>query len=166
MPPARDPVERFWEKVEKTHSCWLWTGSLNGAGYGQLSIRNRPARAHRFIYELLVGPIPTGLFVCHTCDVRHCVRPDHLFLGDARDNSQDMLQKKREASRLHLRGESSVSRNIAGRRERKDRVLELLSTGRPVKDIALEVGMTRRAVYNIAQGRSWQRVFIGSPAAR
>lgn len=81
------PEARFWAKVNKdgpapTHrsdlgSCWLWTASTNW-GYGVLSIDGRSIRAHRFAYELLVGPIPEGLQLDHLCHVRHCVRPDHL----------------------------------------------------------------------------------------
>jgi hypothetical protein len=71
--------ERFWEKVVQTDTCWLWTGSLSN-GYGNIRPRNGEPmmRAHRFAYELLVGPIPEGLHLDHLCRVRHCVNPDHL----------------------------------------------------------------------------------------
>lgn len=70
--------ERFWSKVEKTETCWLWTASLCD-GYGQFSVSaGLPRRAHRVAYELLVGPIPEGLTLDHLCRVRNCVRPDHL----------------------------------------------------------------------------------------
>ena len=64
---------KFWAKVEKTESCWLWTGYIYN-GYG----RYRHKRVHRIVYEELVGEIPEGLVLDHLCRVRNCVRPDHL----------------------------------------------------------------------------------------
>ena len=77
-PIPRDPIERFWEKVDKTGPCWEWTAS-KVYGYGQFGIAHQKhARAHRFAYELLVGPIPEGLELDHLCRNRACVNPDHL----------------------------------------------------------------------------------------
>lgn len=104
-------TERFWRHVDKSGTCWLWTGSLSGSGYGQFwpgGRRGDLTGAHRFSWELHNGPIPDGLHVCHHCDVKLCVRPDHLFLGTASDNNQDMTQKGRHASRTnpdwHVKG--------------------------------------------------------------
>ena len=73
--------ERFWAKVDLTLSCWLWTGALTAAGYGQIGTggrRDPKVYAHRYVYELLVGPIPEGLHIDHLCRVRKCVNPAHL----------------------------------------------------------------------------------------
>jgi hypothetical protein len=72
--------QRFWSRVEKTDGCWLWTGGRGSAGYGSLTRNHRRDRigAHRFAYELLVGPIPKGKQLDHLCRVRHCVNPAHL----------------------------------------------------------------------------------------
>jgi hypothetical protein len=78
MAVKRDPVERFWAKVEKTDTCWLWTAALNSNSYGHIDVDGHSVKAHRFSYELLVGPVPEGLDLDHLCRVRHCVRPDHL----------------------------------------------------------------------------------------
>ena len=67
--------ERFWAKVDKTPTCWLWTGAKTG-GYGVFGHPQR--RSHRLSYEWLVGPIPEGLQMDHLCRVRACVNPDHL----------------------------------------------------------------------------------------
>lgn len=92
-------AERFWEKVEKTDGCWLWTASLTNKGYGEFRLNEpSPILAHRVAYELAHGPIPPGLFVCHHCDNPPCVRPDHLFLGTQKDNAQDMVRKGRHAN--------------------------------------------------------------------
>lgn len=83
--------ERFWAKVEKTRGCWLWTAWLNEKGYGYFHVvregRKRDIRAHRYAYEMLVGPIPDGHSLDHLCRVRHCVNPAHLEPVSIRDNS-------------------------------------------------------------------------------
>lgn len=95
------PLERrFWSYVRKSmgHNCWVWFGSKNKKGYGQIQQGprgGRPLLAHRLSWELHFGPIPENIMVLHTCDNFGCVRPDHLFLGTAADNTNDMIQKKR-----------------------------------------------------------------------
>lgn len=69
--------ERFWAKVDKTDTCWLWTASTT-FGYGRFREGSRLYRAHRWSYEALVGPIPEGLVIDHLCRVRACVNPDHM----------------------------------------------------------------------------------------
>ena len=92
----RDASDRFWQLVERTSDCWLWKGTLNRrTHYGKFWLNGRTVSAHRAAYELAIGPVPSGLLVLHHCDVRACVRPDHLFLGTQRDNMQDMSAKGR-----------------------------------------------------------------------
>lgn len=95
-----DTVRRFWEKVQKTPDCWLWTASRRRDGYGQFRVsgggeKNVVLSAHRISYELLVGPIPDGLCVLHKCDNPICVNPEHLFPGTMKDNVDDMMRKGR-----------------------------------------------------------------------
>src|SRR5258708_5631071 len=95
----RPEAERFWEKVRKTQSCWLWTGAhKNGRWpYGVLGGPgdDSPRLAHRVSWELHHGPIPAGMNVLHKCDNPPCVRPAHLFLGTFADNTADMVKKGR-----------------------------------------------------------------------
>ena len=70
--------ERFWSQVNKTDTCWLWTGYINPGGYGIAKSMGRRVKAHRMSYELLVGEIPTGLVLDHLCRNRSCVNPTHL----------------------------------------------------------------------------------------
>lgn len=109
MPPKgmmRDPAELFWAKVQKTDTCWLWTAAIGRlTGYGQFCVFRRPIKAHRFAWVLTRGPIPDGLFVCHHCDVRHCVNPAHLWLGTNLENMRDAQAKGRLRRRLPAIGE-------------------------------------------------------------
>ena len=90
------PVEaRFWERFNKTNTCWLWNRPLQQTGYGQIFSEGRPIAAHRLSWQLHFGAIPEGMSVCHTCDVKHCVNPSHLFLGSPKDNTHDMIKKGR-----------------------------------------------------------------------
>jgi hypothetical protein len=81
-------ADRFWPKVNKTDSCWLWTGSKTCSGYGQIAMRPGPPRlAHRVAWEISVGQIPDGLQVDHLCRNRLCVNPAHMELVGSRTNT-------------------------------------------------------------------------------
>lgn len=104
MPGSRafDPCVRFAEHFAiPTHGCWEWLGGVfKDSGYGKFNAgrvngRGVTVYAHRFSFEMFIGPIAHGQQVLHRCDNRRCVNPDHLFLGTQRDNMHDMLSKGR-----------------------------------------------------------------------
>ncbi len=87
----------FWSRCAKSDGCWIWQGRPRRDGYGQIKIDGLPVGAHRVAWKLAhpTEEIPTGYLICHHCDTPICVRPDHLFLGTAKDNSRDMMNKGR-----------------------------------------------------------------------
>lgn len=77
--PPRTTGQRFWAKVNKTETCWLWTGSRTAEGYGTFApTRRTRIGAHRYAYIISVGPIPDGLTLDHLCRNPGCVNPAHL----------------------------------------------------------------------------------------
>lgn len=94
-------LERFFAKIDfgpHTSGCHIWIGGKNQQNYGQFNAGGKQFRAHRFCYLTFIGPIPEGMFVCHSCDNPPCVNPDHLWIGTAKDNSDDKFKKGREGN--------------------------------------------------------------------
>lgn len=80
-------LNRIQRKINKTESCWLWTGSCFASGYGQVKFQRRNRRVHRLVYELLVGPIPDGMTLDHLCKIKNCVNPAHLEVVTGKENT-------------------------------------------------------------------------------
>lgn len=139
-----DTVRRFWKYVRKTDSCWLWTGTKDPTGYGRLH-RNR--RAHRIAWVIHNGPIPRDLYVCHKCDVRLCVNPDHLFVGSNLDNRRDSVAKGR-----HAFGERQGCHKLTESDVREMRTLFASMTN---TELARQFNVSRRAVRRVRTGEYW-----------
>lgn len=139
------PEQRFWPRVKKTKSCWIWIGAKFPSGYGEISVNNRSIRAHRFSYQIHYGPIPDGKIICHRCDNPACVNPDHLFLGTNKDNTQDMIRKKRG-----LVGEKNPCAKLT-----LEQVIEIRETNLPQRKIASKYGISQTMVGKIKRGTKW-----------
>lgn len=84
---------KFLKQVYFTDYCWVWKQVLTQGGYGCLKINGKSYAAHRLSFYIHKGKIPNNVFVCHTCDNKWCVNPDHLWLGTRKDNVQDAVRK-------------------------------------------------------------------------
>jgi len=91
---AKQRILDYSEPVTES-GCWIWTRCTSRQGYGQITICRKTIPASRVSYELFVGPIPDGMFVCHSCDTPPCVNPAHLWIGSPKDNVSDMIKKGR-----------------------------------------------------------------------
>lgn len=138
-------VRDFWSNV-KTHSpdrCWEWTACLSRSGYGQFCWNGKVGPAHRFAYIDKIGPVPSGVFVCHRCDNPPCCNPRHLFLGTAADNNKDCRDKGRNSPPPD---HSKLSR---------ERVMEIRSKFKPhlvtapmlAKEYGVPLHIVRHAIY-------------------
>lgn len=141
--------EYFWRKVTKTDTCWLWTAATQRDGYGHFHVNRKGVVAHRYSYELVHGPIPEGLVLLHTCDVRACVNPAHLKLGTQKDNILDAVAKGR-----HCHGETSG--NAKYTLAQITEVRRLLALGVSAKEVAFLTGVKKTTVYDISYNRSWR----------
>jgi hypothetical protein len=152
---SQSDIDRFFQKIRKTDSCWLWTGALYGAGrYGQFWAKGDMHLAHRISWMIHFQEIPKGFFVCHKCDVKQCVNPDHLFVGSPADNIDDMVRKKRCNPPI---GERSGTAKLT-----TAQVLEIRRkyAGGNVtqKELGILYGVADTAICRIITGRRWAHI--------
>jgi hypothetical protein len=99
-----DVRERLLNSIKiDENGCWIWQKSIGRGGYGKTYYKGKCYTAHRLSYKIFKGKIPKSMQVCHTCDVRKCVNPDHLWLGTAKDNMQDCVAKNRHVAPTGLK---------------------------------------------------------------
>lgn len=147
---------RFLSKcnIDKETGCWNWTRSLlNKNGYGQVIYLKKVGSAHRASYRLFVGFIPDGLCVCHKCDNRICINPEHLFIGTVADNNRDMTEKGRRA---YMKGE----KHSQARLKALDviEIRRLANRGINHSIIAVNFEVTKSQVGNIVARRNWKHI--------
>lgn len=111
MAKRRSEAERFWVKVQKTDSCWTWMAATYKCGYGAFAYDGGMKAAHRWAYKTLVGPIPEGMLLDHTCHNRACVNPAHLRLATEKLNAQNLAGAHRD----NPTGELNVQTHSNGR---------------------------------------------------
>jgi hypothetical protein len=143
--------KRFWAKVQKTDSCWLWTGDLRRDGYGRFCLNGKRVRAHRIAWQLERGRIATDECVLHSCDTPACVRPDHLFLGDRVINNADCVRKRRHAFGSVIGKSKLIDGDV-------DRIRDMLRARYAQYQIAEWFGVSQQTISRIARRSHWTHV--------
>ena len=156
-----EQLASFMARIERVpgpmpEPCWHWTGSRGTGGYGNLNMAVKAtrstSRAHRFAYAVASGaPIPVGGHVLHTCHIRHCVNPAHLYLSDNAQNTRD-----REAAGNTARGITHAMAKLTEQNVREIRFR--IATEESLSVIARAFGVDRPAIYKIAKGWTWKHV--------
>lgn len=142
--------ERIESKVEKIPEagCWVWMGSTQVRGYGEIISNKRKYSAHRASYEIFVGAIPDGMYVCHTCDNVYCVNPSHLFLGTQKANMEDMKSK----------GRSTFGEKNSKSKLKTQDVIEIKSSLLSDSKLAIKYNVCRQTINHIKLGNRWDHV--------
>jgi hypothetical protein len=149
------PTDRFWRRVRLGDGCWEWQGSTRN-GYGAFSLVTAEGKrcidAHRFSFMIHRGPIPYGLEVCHHCDNRRCVRPDHFFLGTKADNIRDAARKGRlVGNRTGNSGRPRITRT------QLDDLIASRQRGETYSSLEERLGLTRASLHR------WVRLHRADP---
>jgi hypothetical protein len=176
-------ISLFWSHVDKKkpNECWVWTGCLTEKGYGHVRFLGKDWKASRLAW-MLTKEDPGAFYVCHHCDNPACCNPEHLFLGTAKDNIQDMVKKGRHPrnktgylpsgnnhhSRLHpevmARGEQNGAAVLT-----EAKVLEILrlrSEGMSLQCMARRFNVSKGTIVFIIQRKTWRHVSISNDAGR
>lgn len=140
--------------IDNCSGCWNWTGTGSADGYGQLAIGGRTQRAHRLSYSFHFGPIPKGMHVCHRCDNRRCLNPDHLFLGTNADNMADKVSKGRQSCTGGRKGASHTLAKLTD----GDIVAIRAATGISQRKLAKQYGVSQVNICFIRSGRAWKHI--------
>ena len=145
-------MDRFWNKVEKTDTCWNWTAGTNSGGYGQIQCVDKLWKAHRMSYLLHHGTIDGTLKVLHKCDNKLCVNPDHLIQGTQKENIYDMIRK----GRANSGGLTKLNYEIA------EEIRKGYEDGLNQYQLADKYGVSQSQISNIILGKRWGAVYAQS----
>jgi hypothetical protein len=161
LTPRADTFEKAWDRLIRpkikrsaTGCCWLYTGTVDAAGYGSVLVggaAGKRTKVHRIAYAIFNGPLVDGLFVMHSCDEPSCVNPAHLSLGTCADNQRDMARKGRSyhGERHHMaKVTSDIVRAIRAER----------AAGARLRVLAGRYGISEMAVSDIARRKKWAHV--------
>lgn len=143
-------------EIRGEDECWPWTRSRQPAGYGQIAVDGKPQGAHRVGYTLLVGPIPEGELVRHTCDNPPCQNPRHWLTGTDADNHRDMVERGRALFPPPMAGTSHpvsklTDHQVLEIRRRRDQ-------GEQLKPLAAEYGVSIALISKIGRREAWKHL--------
>lgn len=155
----------FLSRIKVTDTgCHEWRGNVNNDGYGVIRVNKKMVSVHRYAYERVFGKIPKGLLVCHKCDNRKCVNPDHLFLGTHYDNNHDRSLKGRSGVRVFsdaerkrysemFKGENQTNAKLTD----KD-AIEIFKSNLSHGLLAKLYGVSKSVITNIKNKKAWRHI--------
>lgn len=152
-------LKRFWDKVEKTDTCWIWIAHKIKKGYGHFHFQTDDILAHRFSYQLHKGPIPEGKLVLHTCDNPSCVNPDHLWIGNEKENRDDADRKGRGkyfGSKIPKKGIENINCKLT--EDQVKEIRNLKETGKSLRNIAKQFNVFWLTIFNIVHRKTWKHI--------
>lgn len=156
MSVSAEDFARFMVKLDMSagkSGCWIWTGNAPSDRYGHFSVAGKAVKAHRWLYEAIIGTIPAGALLRHKCDNPPCCNPMHLEPGSSSDNRQDALSRGRIPSRQgekHPLAKINAESVAAIRRD--------AACGFTQKAIALKFGISPQHVGKIVRRENWGHV--------
>lgn len=146
--------ERLLSKVKvRKNGCWEWQGSISEKGYGRVGYEGKNNRAHRVSWIAFKGVIKKGFCVCHHCDNKRCINPDHLFQGTNQDNVTDKMIKGRYIIPSRPNGENHPLAKL----KNKD-VLYIRESNERAMDLAKKFKMHIGSIYSIKNKETWKHI--------
>jgi len=146
--------EKFWNHIIKVGTCWLWIGATYPNGYGRVRYKGKMCQTHRLAYEFEYGLIPDGMLICHQCDNRLCINPNHLFLGTYLDNNQDMIKKGRG---IYFKGEQSGNHKLTEKYVNEIRK-KYMSDNYTQRQLVKEYDVSSHAISCIVRYKTWKHI--------
>lgn len=137
-------------EIDPITGCWIWSRDCTDFGYGQMSVDGHPRLVHQVSYETFIGPRVVDMLVLHRCDNPPCCNPEHLYLGTAQDNMNDMVARGRDRK---ARGEASGTAKLTEQQVREIRASDLL-----LRQLVERYGVSERTIIEVRARRTWKHV--------
>ena len=150
MAPKEMPYVKKALRYKVIGACWEYSGTISSYGYGQFYHRGKTIRAHRAVYEIYNGKIPVDLIVCHTCDNRKCINPEHLYAGTYANNYQDAKDRQRINPPY---GESHHAAQLT-----KSDVQKIRNSNLSQRQLAARYGVAQTTISEVKRGLTWKTI--------
>lgn len=144
-------VDVYLSLAIKQGKCRVHSGALSDRGYGRTTYKGKMAKIHRLVWIVKKGPIPKGMFICHKCDNRGCIKLSHLFVGSCLDNVRDCIAKNRFSLGIN-RAAAKLNPELVRK------IREAFAKGRGFAGRCRELGVNRGTARSVARGDTWRYV--------
>ena len=166
---GKDVYDRIMSKIDKSGDCWVWTGGTGNSGYGRMRINKKLYSPHRLMWEIYNKKlILNNMEICHKCDNRLCINPEHLFMGTHRDNMKDCSKKRRVHGILDEFGKSidngyrfKIGNIPIGRKLAKEDIINILNylkNGYTQREIGEMYNVSHTTILDIKRGKCYVNI--------